>query len=276
MIRLFAVLASLSLLHGVKLEAKAPAGGDKADVQIESAIDLEVRIQDSSDKDKPQVRTSSVLRAEKFSHIVSEASDKGSTLKVQCTSSTLQRSGTNTPLTTEKTELDGKTFWVTRGASTTVKNDDGSAASAAAWSLGSWEDFGKLLPKGEVEIGATWAVDGTNLGGLLGAGNLGDLKSTVQGKLDAVDGDRATLSFTGNVTGRTAEGFEVKLTLDDCKMAFDKAKGRPQSFAVKATMEAVKKITQPVADPRAHKLKEEQIGEAKIKSSKFEVTVTYR
>ncbi len=274
MIRLVAVLGLLSLIHGVKLEAKAPAAGDKAEVQIESAVDLEVRVIDSSAT--PQVRTSSVIRTEKFTHSVTDVSAKGSTLKVLCTSSTLQRSGTNTPLTTEKTELDGKTFWVVRAASNTVKNDDGSAAPAGAWSLGSWEDFGKLLPKNEVEIGATWPLEAANLSGLIGAGNLGDVKSSITGKLDSVDGDRATLSFSGSVTGKSAEGFDVKLTLDECKMMFDKAKGRPQSFTVKATMEAVKKITQSVADPRAHKIKEEQIGEARIKSTKFEVTVTYR
>jgi hypothetical protein len=258
---------------GVKLEAKLPGVGHSSEVRVESALDLDIVSKELGGTET--LRNSSRVRTEKFTQTVTEAPDaKTRVYKVACASSTLQRSGTNLPVQTDKTSLDGRTFWVTRGTNGSIKSETGEAAGADAASLGSWEDYGKLLPKTEVKSGDSWAVE--DLSALFSAGNLKESRNDVKGRLDSVAGDNATLSFTGSVSGTTDEGYALTLTIVECRMVFDKAKGRPSSFDFKGSLEASKKVVQGYIPPGGHKPREETVGEAKITSKKFTVSVTYR
>jgi hypothetical protein len=274
MIRIAALLLPAMLFYGVRLEAKLPALNDRGEIQLESAVDLEIKTKDSSGNE--QARTSSILRTEKFTQVVTEADGKNRTFKVSCASSSVQRSGTNVPVSTEKTEIDGKTYLLSRGATSRVLNEDGSAAPESTLTIGAWEDYGMLLPKNEVDAGSTWAVEGDDIAGLFGLGKLTDVKSAITGKVETLESEGVLLAYTGTLQAQTPEGFELKFTLDDCKMSFSRSRGRPTSIMLKATLEASKKVMQSYIPPGSSRPKEEQIGEASIKSRKFEVMVTYR
>lgn len=258
---------------GVKLEAKLPGVGHSCEIRFESALDLDIVSKELGGTET--LRNSSRVRTERFNQSVTEAPDaKTRTFKVVCAASTLQRSGTNVPVSTDKTALDGHTFWVTRGTGAGVKDETGSAATGEAAALGAWEDYGKLLPRTEVKTGDSWAVE--ELSALFSVGNLKDPQNSVKGKLDSVVGDIATLTYSGSVSGTTDEGYALTLTIGECRVIFDKAKGRPASFDFKGTLEASKKVMQGYIPPGGHKPREEVVGEARITSKKFTVMATYR
>lgn len=272
------VVAAVSLLlfaqDGARLEAKRPGPGEKAVIEIRSTLELTATITDSSGK---TVRESSSVRSEKYSQEgVLGATPEEHVLRIACESSKVEHSGAGA-MQVEPTVLEGRSFTVIRnGGTRTLKNSDGTPVVTDADGVGSWEDFGSLLPSDEAKAGLKWNVDAAALGGFFGVGNLGNNRTTLAGTIDKIEEGVATLSFQGSISGVTHEGFDLKVEVTACTMTFDVAKGRPTSFWLDGRMTGSKTVTQAYVPPGHHRPRQEEVGKVEIASKKFEVSISYK
>ncbi len=257
----------------VKLQPKA-AVGEKATVSVESALDMEVTVRDG---DGESIRFLSVVRREKFVQEVTRV-DGGmpAALTLQCLASTLQKSGTNLALGTAATPLAGKTFVGTRSEhGWVVKDADGKPAPVEGQTLGSWNDYVRLLPKGAVRADDAWKVDGRGLGDLFFPPGTTDVAGSLECSLESLAGGRAVILIRGSVEGRGKDDSIKALTLSGSRLVFDTRNGKPLSLAVNGSLETRRDVTESYSKPGSQKDERRQAGEIVYKSRKLEVSFVF-
>ncbi|HTF57657.1 MAG TPA: hypothetical protein VK661_10530 [Planctomycetota bacterium] len=261
-----------------RLELKAPALGDRAEIRIESTFELDVKSSSTQEPEAAVTKQLSFVRTQEFSQVVQEVQNGSvKSHRITCSTAKLQRSGTNLAPVTETSEIEGKIFVVSRGEKgRSVRFDNGDPAPVDADGLGAWEEVAKLLPQGEAKEGATWKVDAAGLAGLISVPDLPTPTGSFDVKLEKMAEGQAVLVFTGTLEGTTVKGFKTKVTVAEGRLTFDTAKSRPVSLTVVGSLEATKVINQRVAKANELRQVDERVGEVKVTSRKLEVKVEFR
>ncbi|HEU4339817.1 MAG TPA: hypothetical protein VFS19_07090 [Planctomycetota bacterium] len=261
-----------------KVEAKAPAAGDRTDVKIESTIELEIEASSNQEGEPKQTRQLSYARTLECSQVVQSVADGGvPTWRVTVGSAKVQRSGTNIAPVTETSEIENKSYIITRGEKgRVVKAENGDPTPADASGLGAWEDFGKLLPAGEAKEGATWQVDAATITALISIPDVAAPTGTFDAKVESSVEGKLTVFFSGELKGKTAKGFETSLKVAEGRLDYDSAKNRPVSLAITGSLTAEKPLTQKVSKAKELRQVDEAVGTVKVKTSKLEVKAEFK
>jgi len=263
-------LIALSLLLQ---DAKA---GDKATVTFESSLELETVVRDGKGE---TTRLLNLARKEKFHQVRTDAR----TLKIECVSSTLQKTGTDSPIEEKATALAGRTFISSRSESGwTVKDLDGNAPPIEGRNLGAWNDAGQILPPGgNPKQGDKWVVDGKDLLPLVFPSSIRDAVGKLECSCESVEGGKLNVTFSGQITGKGKEeaATSITLTIKSGRLSYDQAKKRPSMLMLSGSFESITDMVDTVlkAGTGANLNNEEErrkIGEITSKSRKLDVTVT--
>src|SRR5258705_13133702 len=94
-----------------RLEFKAPALGDRAEIRIESTFELDVKSFSAQEPEAAVSKQLSFVRTQEFSQVAQEVQN-GSVKahRITCSTAKLQRSGTNLPPVTETSVRARKIF----------------------------------------------------------------------------------------------------------------------------------------------------------------------
>jgi len=270
----------------VKLEPKAVVG-EKTTVSVDSTLDVEILVKDGEGE---STRFLSVVRREKFIQEVTRVADGAPAgLTIACVSSTLQKSGTNLALGTTTTPLAGKSFVGARSAQGwLVKDVEGKGIPAEGRSLGAWNDYVRLLPKGAVKANDVWKVDGRDVADLLFPPGTTEVAGALECSLESMSGSRATILVKGAVEGRGKDETISALTLSGSRLVFDTRSGKALLLAINGSLEMKRTIAEAYLkteegkdekkdDKKADKKKDEvrKIGEILSRSRKLEVSFIF-
>ncbi len=260
---------------GFAQNAKA---GDTMTVSAESTLHLDVVVRDGKGETTNQLQ---LVRKEKFAQEVLEAAGgKPTSVRVQCVASTLQKSGSNIQLEVAPTALAGKTYVSTlSGGNWVVKGADGGATPAGGETLGGWNAVTALLPAGgPPQQGAQWTVEGAVLSSLVYPSGLKEKESAGQLACTcaSVADGKATITFTGQVSGKAMNEAVVVLAVRKGVLVYDLAKGRPVSLtvsgAVSTSLDIVDRYRKP-NDPTEEEVR--KIGEINTRSRRMEATFSF-
>ena len=261
-----------------KLEIRPMAAGDRADIKIESTFELVIESKSAQDSEAVVTRQLSYARTLECSQ-VAQAGAEGAppSLRISVGAAKLQRSGTNVAPVTETSEIENKTYVVTKGEKgRVVKAENGDPPPADALALGAWEDLGALLPKDEPKEGATWTIDAASVTSLVSIPDLAAPAGTFEAKVESLADGKLVIAFTGTLQGKTTKGFDTTFKVTEGKLAFDLAKGRPASLSVVGSLLATKDISQKVSRQKELRQVDEKVGEVKIESRKLEVKAEFK
>jgi len=262
---------------GPKLETRAPAKGDRVEIKIESTFELDVISSSVQDPDAKSTKQLAFTRTLECVQTFQGQETAGKTWSVACRTAKLQRSGTNLAPVTESSEIEGKTFIVTRSdKGRGVKLENGDPAPGDAGGFGAWEDCANLLPGGEPKEGATWSVDAAAVSALISIPDVPTPTGTFEAKLEKLADGQAIVVFSGTLEGKTVKGFDTKLKVTAGRLVFDMVKSRPSSLSIAGSLEATKDINQKVT--RANELRQidEKVGDVQVKSRKLEVKAEFK
>ncbi len=256
----------------VKLTAKKVSVGDKAEVKIETQVDLDIAVKDSDGERAYQV---SQVKSEKFQQDVTAVEDgTGLTLRVRCVGSDMQQTSNTQGVQKGKTPLDGKSFLVKRTAGVSnLEMTDGSDVPAGADGLGGWEEYARLLPANAVKVGDQWIVD-KDVVALIAVGKLTESKGAqLVASLKSVEGGKATITFKGELEGKTSDNSMIKVSIVEGELVFDMSRGRPTLIKISGGFESTKDVVQTYVKPGTATKIPEKIGEIKTKTRKLEVKI---
>ncbi|MBI2930394.1 MAG: hypothetical protein HYY16_01975 [Planctomycetes bacterium] len=267
--------SSWAYAQEVKLEARPNSVGDRAEIRIESTLDLDINIKDSEPDRTLQITQ---VRTDRLTQEVTAVQDgAGLVLKVNCTASEVERAQTNLPRQRETTAIHGQTFVVKRtlGTPTVVEMADGSPPVNGAETLGGWEDFVLLLPDKEVLVGEEWEVT-KSISSLLSVANMAETKTvSLVASLESVQESKALIVLRGEFEGKARDGASIRVSITDGKMSFDVTRGRPIFIEIKGELEAMKDVVHLYNKPGTPVKIPEKIGEIKTKSRKLEVRIDF-
>jgi hypothetical protein len=124
-----------------------------------------------------------------------------------------------------------------------------------------------------VKVGDQWIVE-KDAAALISVAKLAELKGAqLVGSLKSVEGTKATISFKGDIEGKTTDGAQIKVSVTDGEMVFDTARGRPVSIRITGGFESSKDVIQNYVKPGEETPVPEKIGEIKTKTRKLEVRI---
>lgn len=262
----------------VKLEPKVVVG-EKTTVSVDSTLDMEILVRDGEGE---STRFLSVVRREKFTQEVTRVADGApAALAIACLSSTLQRSGTNLALGTSSTPLAGRSFVGVRSAQGwIVKDQEGKGVPAEGSSLGAWNDYVRLLPKGAVKTNDVWKVDGREVAELLFPPGTTDVAGALECSLESMSGGRATVLIKGAVEGRAKDETILALALSGSRLVFDTRSGKALLLAINGSLETKRTVAEAYLKseegPEGKKKDESRkIGEILSRSRKLEVSFIF-
>jgi hypothetical protein len=271
------MLAALFLLAQA-----APTGaraGDQSTITLESTLDLEFTVRDGQPESK---RLISLVRKDRFVQVVTDVSGgKPRAVKLTCLSSTLQRSGTNTPIEEKPTALEGKNYVASAGADGwTALEPDGSAPPIEAVNLGSWNEMGRLLPASEPQTGGSWTVEAKDFFPVFHLMGLVEGEGKLECTCSSAAGGKATIEFKGELQGRPKDPNVSKLSLkvDAGTLVYDLSKGRPVSLKVTGAVETTVDRIEVTRKANASGTIEEErrkIGEILARSTRMEAKLTF-
>jgi hypothetical protein len=261
-----------------KLEIRPLAAGERAEIKIESTFELDIETKSTQEPDAPTKRQLSYARTLECSQIVQAGPEGASpTLRISVGTAKLQRSGTNIAPATESSEIENKTYLVTRTEKgRVVKAENGDPAPSDALALGAWEDFGALLPSGEAKEGATWTIDAAAISALVSIPDLVAPAGTFDAKIESLADGKAVVFFSGALKGKTTKGFDTTLEVTEGRLTLDTAKGRPTSLTVIGSLTATKDVFQKVVRQKELRQVDEKVGEVKVTSRKLEVKAEFK
>lgn len=248
-----------------------------ATVIFDSSLELETVIRDGKGETSQKL---TLNRKEKFK----QRKVDGKTVKLECLSSTLQKSGSNIPIEEKPTALAGQNYVATRTEGGWVVTDpDGGAAPAEGQTLGSWNSLVKLLPaSGDVKAGDKWSVEGKDLLPLIFPTSIRDAVGKLECTCEAVDGNKAGIVFTGEITGKAKDESQasLKLTIKTGRLSYDLVKKAPASMLLSGGFESTMDIVDIVRKPGTgtsinNEEERKKIGEILIKSEKLEMSLTF-
>jgi hypothetical protein len=270
----------LVLALGLVAAAVAPAlsqvkAGDTATVSVESSIDLEIQVRDGSGE---VTRLLSLVRRETFEQeVLAVAETQATSVRIRVVSSTLQKSGTDAPLEEKATALSGQTYTSVRGQSGWIARDpDGGAAPAEGSGLGTWNDAGRLLPKAGLAAGGQWDIDAAQISALVSPSGLKEAAGKLTCTCQALEGNKASIVFSGQITGKGKDDAQVTLILKTGRLEYDLSKGRPTMLSVSGSYESLLTVEDVYRKPNEENEERRKIGEVLVKSRKLEAIFTFK
>jgi hypothetical protein len=255
----------------------AQQAGEKTSIAFESALELEIVVRDGKGE---TTRLLNLNRREKFSQTRIDAR----TVKVECLASSLQRSGTDTPVEEKATALSGHAFLATKTeAGWAVKDVEGGAPPNEGQNLGAWNDVSQLLPPAgaEPKQGEKWAVEAKDLMALIFPASLREATGKLECACESVEGGKANIIFSGQVTGKgKEEGQTVSMSVKTGRLVYDFGKKRPAQLMLQGSFEATSDMVDVVRKPgTGGKVNNEEdrrkVGEISVKSNKLDASISF-
>jgi hypothetical protein len=270
-------LIALSLIVAPLAYGQEKAG-ERMTVTFESSMELETVVRDGKGE---TTRLLNLSRKEKFAQTRMDAK----TVKVECVSSSQQKSGTDSPLEDKSTALAGKAYFATRTESGwTVKDLDGGAPPNEGANLGAWNDVALLLPPAgaEPKAGDKWTVEAKDLLPVLFPSAIKEGSGKIECACESVDGGKATVIFSGAFAGKGKDENQTTLTLTvkAGKLVYDLGKKRPASLTLAGSFEAMTDMIDLVRKPGTggtvgNEEERRKVGEIAVKSNKLEASITF-
>jgi len=271
------LIALTMLAAPLATSTNAQQAGEKTSIAFESALELEIVVRDGKGE---TTRLLNLNRREKFS----QTRIDNRTVKVECLASSLQKSGTDTPVEEKATALSGHAFLATKTeAGWTVKDVEGGAPPNEGQNLGAWNDVSQLLPTGgaEPKQGEKWAVDAKDLMALIFPAALREATGKLECACESVEGGKANIIFSGQLTGKgKEEGQTVSMSVKTGRLVYDFGKKRPAQLMVQGSFEATTDMVDVVRKPgTGGKVNNEEdrrkVGEISIKSNKLDASISF-
>lgn len=271
-------LIALSLIVAPVAGAQEGKAGEKMTVTFESSLELETVVRDGKGE---TTRLLNLNRREKFAQVRMDAK----TVKVECLTSTLQKSGTDTPVEDKSTALAGKAYFATRLESGwSVKDLEGGAPPNEGNNLGAWNDVSVLMPAGgaEPKAGDKWAVEGKDLLPLIFPTSIREGTGKMECSCESVEGGKANIVFTGQITGKGKDEGQTAMTLTvkSARLTYDLGKKRPASLMLAGAYEALTDMVDIVRKPGTggtvnNEEERRKVGEIAVRSNKLEAVITF-
>jgi len=272
-------LIALTLLAApLATSTEARQAGEKTSIAFESALELEIVVRDGKGE---TTRLLNLNRREKFTQTRVDAR----TVKVDCLSSVLQKSGTDTPVEEKSTGLAGHSYVATKTENGwTVKNTEGGAPPNEGNNLGAWNDVSQLLPPGgaEPKQGEKWVVEAKDLLALMFPASMREGTGKIECACESIDGGKANIVFNGQLTGKGKEetGSSVTMTVKTGRLVYDFGKKRPAQLMVQGSFEATTDMVDVVRKPGTggtvnNEEERRKVGEISIKSNKLDASISF-
>ena len=272
------LIALTMLAAPLATSTDARQAGEKTSIAFESALELEIVVRDGKGE---TTRLLNLNRREKFSQTRIDVR----TVKVECLASSLQKSGTDTPVEEKATALSGQSFLATRTDSGwTVKDVEGGAPPNEGQNLGAWNDVSQLLPPGgaEPKQGEKWAVEAKDLMALIFPATLRDATGKLECACESIDGGKANIVFTGQLTGKGKEDTQstVSMSVKTGRLLYDFGKKKPSQLMLQGSFEATTDMVDVVRKPGTggnvnNEEDRRKIGEISIKSNKLDASISF-
>jgi hypothetical protein len=248
-----------------------------ATISVDSSMELETVIRDGKGE---SIRHLTLNRKEKFKQHKVDAKS----VKIECLSSTLQKSGSDAVLEEKPTSLAGQTYVATKTDAGWVAADvDGGAPPAEGQNLGAWNGLSALLPPGgEPKVGDKWAVEAKDLLSIIFPTSIRDASGRLECSCESVEGGKAGILFTGQITGRGKDDLQaqITLTIKTGRLTYDLGKKAPNSLLLsaefKSDMDIVDVVRKPGVGTSINNQEERRkMGEISIHSTKMEMSLTF-
>jgi hypothetical protein len=250
---------------------------DKTTVTFGSTLELETVVRDGKGE---TTRLLNLARREKF--VQTPVDPK--TVKIECQSSLLQKSGTDTPIEEKPTALAGRTFLSTRTDSGwSVRDQDGQSPPNEGVNLGAWNEISRLLPaNGEVKAGDKWTVEGKDLLAVVFPTAIQEATGKLECSCESADGGKANVVFAGQITGKGKEEGSGAITfaVKTGRLTYDLGKKRAASLLLSGSFEATRDMLDVIRKPGTgasigNEEERRKIGEITVKSHKLEVEISF-
>jgi hypothetical protein len=246
-------------------------------ITVDSSLELETVVRDGKGE---STRLLTLNRKDKYKQTKVDAKS----VKIEVLSSTLQKSGSDTPIEEKSTSLVGQTYVSTRTDIGWVASDaDGGAPPAEGQSLGAWNGIASMLPaSGEMKVGDKWTVEGKDLLPLMFPTSIRDAVGKIEVSVESVEGDKAGIVFAGQITGRSKDDTQAQLnlTIKTGRLTYSIAKKAPVSLLVSGSFESNMDIVDILRKPGTggvinNEEERRKIGEISIKSHKLELSLNF-
>jgi hypothetical protein len=250
---------------------------EKTTVTFGSTLELETVVRDGKGE---TIRLLNLTRREKFT----QTSVDAKTVKIECLSSLLQRSGTDAPIEEKPTALAGRTFVSTRtDTGWSVKDQDGGAPPNDGANLGAWNDISRMLPaSGEMKAGDKWTVEGKDLIAVVFPTAIQDATGKFECSCESADGGKANIVFVGQISGKGKEegSGAVTFAVKSGRLTYDLGKKRAASVLLSGSFESTRDMLDVVRKPGTgasigNEEEKRKIGEISVKSHKLEVEISF-
>jgi len=264
-------------LMALALCVQDPKAGDKMTVTFGSTLELETIVRDGKGE---TTRLLNLTRREKFNQTQTDAK----TVKIDCVSSMLQKSGSDTPIEEKATSLAGHTFFATRTETGwSVEDQDGGAPPNEGMNLGAWNDISKLIPpSGDVKAGDRWTVEGKDLVTVVLPTALQEATGKFECSCESAGDGKVNIVFAGQIAGKGKEesSGQISFSVKTGRLAYDLAKKRPASLLLSGSFEATRDMTDIVRKPGTganigNEEERRKVGEIAVRSHKLEVEITF-
>jgi hypothetical protein len=249
---------------------------DKMTVTFGSTLELETVVRDGKGE---TTRLLNLTRREKFAQTPVDPK----TVKIECLSSLLQKSGTDTPIEEKPTALAGHSFVSTRtDTGWSVRDQDGGAPPNEGVNLGAWNDIGRLLPGGgEVKAGDKWVVESKDLLAVVFPTAIQDAAGKFECSCESADGGKANIVFAGQIAGKGKEdGSAITFAVKTGRLTYDLGKKRAGSLLLSGSFEVTRDMLDVVRKPGTggnigNEEEHRKVGEITVKSHKLEVEISF-
>ena len=260
----FMVTAALAL--GVQ------AKGDRSTIEVDSLLDLEIKVLDGNGESTREV---SISRFERFTQeVLAVAEGRPSSVRVHCKYSTVTKSGILLP---PQSAISGRTYTATRGEKGwDVRDANGAAAPPSGQALGGWNDVSRLLPDGKIENGAAWEVPTGEIAAMIFPLGLVEVNGRIGCLCTALSGGRATIALEGQITeGKGKDGSRIEMSFTG-KLVYDTATGRPVLLSVHGGLTITRDIIEEYRRPNENTVEVIKVGEIAIKTRRLQVDFKFK
>jgi hypothetical protein len=246
-------------------------------VTVESSLELETVVRDGKGEATQRL---TLNRKEKFKQTKVDAK----TVRIECLVSTLQKSGSNTPIEEKATALAGQTYVSSKTETGWVPADaDGGSPPAEGRSLGAWNNLSSLLPAGgEPKSGDKWTIESKELLALVFPTAIREASGKLECACESVDGGKAVVTFSGTITGKGKEESQtqISLAIKSGRLTYDLGKKAPSGLLMSGAFETSTDIVDVLRKPgTGNKVGNEEerrkVGEISAKSQKLEMALTF-
>jgi hypothetical protein len=246
-------------------------------ITVESSVELETVVQDGKGESKRQL---TLNRKEKFKQTKVDAK----TVKIEVLASTLQKSGSDTPLEEKATPLAGQSYVSSKTETGWVPADaDGGSPPSDGRSLGAWNNLGTLLPAGgDPKSGDKWTVESKDVLALIFPTAIREATGKLECVCESADGGKAIVTFSGVISGKGKDDSqaEIKLEIKSGRLTYDLGK---KAFVVmlmsggfSSKMDIVDVLRRPGTGLNVNNDEERRkIGEINVNSLKLELALTF-